>query len=421
MTISLHDQDIARRDAPPQSVCSNATMLAVVLGMAVGIWVTFWLRPLDYAPAAALLYIVIFAVPVAFVEIAYNKSHLAPGVGMNYARRDISLSRTLRKLVGLSAILGVIGVSYWLFPVYDEKLYAPFFWLLETFWWVLAAISIPYVVLVDMHQDEPEDSLWVIGDALLRMQPRRIAREKNFLLGWLVKAYFLPMMYGYLSNEVGSLRSFDFDGSRMPQITYSFLYSGILFLDLTIAVAGYMLTLRALGTNIRSTDTTLSGWLVTIICYSPFWPLLYGKYLAYNTDWSWGAWLWENEPLYIAWAAAIILMKSLWVWTAMSYGIRFSNLTHRGIITSGTYRWTKHPSYIFKNIFWWLIAIPFIPQDGSVLTALQNCALMVGVNLIYYARAKTEERHLMKDPTYVAYAEYIRRNGMFRFLNRARP
>ena len=83
MTISLQTQALARGDAPPQSVCTNATMLAVVLGMALGILVTFWLRPVTYAPAAALLYITIFAVPVAFVEIAFNKSHLAPGVGMN--------------------------------------------------------------------------------------------------------------------------------------------------------------------------------------------------------------------------------------------------------------------------------------------------------------------------------------------------
>ena len=42
---------------------------------------------------------------------------------------------------------------------------------------------------------------------------------------------------------------------------------------------------------------------------------------------------------------------------------------------------------------------------------------MAGVN---GARAITEERHLMKDPTYVAYADYIRRNGMFRFFSRER-
>ncbi|WBL33778.1 isoprenylcysteine carboxylmethyltransferase family protein [Sinirhodobacter sp. HNIBRBA609] len=420
MTFSLQDQAISRGDAPPQSVCTNATMLAVILGMTVSILVTFWLRPVAYGPAAALLYIAIFAAPVAFAEIVFNKSHLAPGIGMNYARRDISLSRTLRKLVGLWTIFGAIGLSYWLFPVYGQALYAPFFWLVETFWWALLAVSIPYVALVDMHQEDPKDSLWSVGDKILTLRPGALRDERNFLLGWLVKAYFLPLMYSYLSNEIQSLRDFDFDSMRPSQAVYSFLYSGMLFLDLTIAAAGYMFTLRALGTNIRSTEPTLYGWVVTVMCYAPFWTVVYGGYLDYNQDWSWGAWLWDNEPLYIAWAAAIIVLKTLWAWTALTFGIRFSNLTHRGIITNGPYRWTKHPSYVFKNMFWWLIAIPFIPQDGSLLTALRNCALMAGVNLIYYARAITEERHLMKDPTYVAYADYIRRNGMFRFFSRER-
>ena len=34
------------------------------------------------------------------------------------------------------------------------------------------------------------------------------------------------------------------------------------------------------------------------------------------------------------------------------FSFRFSNLTHRGIITSGPYRFTKHPSYVSKNIAW---------------------------------------------------------------------
>ena len=100
------------------------------------------------------------------------------------------------------------------------------------------------------------------------------------------------------------------------------------------------------------------------------------------------------------------------------FGIRFSNLTHRGIITSGPYRWTKHPAYISKNISWWLISIPFLPPDGSVLTALKLSVMLGLVNLIYYLRAVTEERHLMQDPVYREYSEYIRQHGLFSFLRK---
>jgi len=40
------------------------------------------------------------------------------------------------------------------------------------------------------------------------------------------------------------------------------------------------------------------------------------------------------------------------------------------------------------------------------------------VNLLYFMRAKTEERHLMNDPDYRAYAEWIEKNGLFARIGR---
>lgn len=109
-------------------------------------------------------------------------------------------------------------------------------------------------------------------------------------------------------------------------------------------------------------------------------------------------------------------MLAVYGWTAASFGIRFSNLTNRGIITSGPYRFTKHPAYVSKNISWWLISIPFLSADGSAFTALQLCLGLAGINLICLLRAKTEERHLSQDPAYRAYAAYIRDHGIFRWI-----
>ncbi|OAG62503.1 putative membrane domain protein [Burkholderia pseudomallei] len=47
-----------------------------------------------------------------------------------------------------------------------------------------------------------------------------------------------------------------------------------------------------------------------------------------------------------------------------------------------------------------------------------HSAALVAVNLLYWLRAKTEERHLMRDPDYRAYAEWIARHGMFARLGR---
>ena len=100
-----------------------------------------------------------------------------------------------------------------------------------------------------------------------------------------------------------------------------------------------------------------------------------------------------------------------------SFGGRFSNLTHRGIITNGPYRYTKHPAYLAKNLSWWLLAMPFMVSDG-VGAALSRCALLLCLNALYYLRAKTEERHLALDPVYVAYAAWIDEHGLLRWLNR---
>ena len=46
---------------------------------------------------------------------------------------------------------------------------------------------------------------------------------------------------------------------------------------------------------------------------------------------------------------------------------------------------------------------------------------MVGTNLVYFLRARTEERHLSHDPVYVAYALWINEHGIFHRLGKLLP
>jgi protein-S-isoprenylcysteine O-methyltransferase Ste14 len=112
----------------------------------------------------------------------------------------------------------------------------------------------------------------------------------------------------------------------------------------------------------------------------------------------------------------LVASYALWVWATAIYGLRWSNLTNRGIITGGPYRYTKHPDYLAKSAFWWLLSVPFLSVDGWQ-SALSHCAMLVAVNLVYYARAKTEERHLRRDPVYRAYAAWIEQHGFFARLS----
>jgi hypothetical protein len=67
-----------------------------------------------------------------------------------------------------------------------------------------------------------------------------------------------------------------------------------------------------------------------------------------------------------------------------------------------------------------MVSIPFIPHNGWE-EALRHSLLLGCVNTIYFLRARTEERHLSRDPTYVAYALWMNDHGILRFLGRMIP
>src|SRR5208282_5890272 len=115
---------------------------------------------------------------------------------------------------------------------------------------------------------------------------------------------------------------------------------------------------RLLDTHIRSVEPTVAGWLVALICYQPFYSVIGRFYLQYEDNTYWDNWPWP--ALQAVWGAAIIALASIYALSTVAFGLRFSNLTHRGIITSGPYRFTKHPAYLSKNLSWWLISVPFV-------------------------------------------------------------
>ena len=113
-------------------------------------------------------------------------------------------------------------------------------------------------------------------------------------------------------------------------------------------------------------------------------------------------------------------LEAIYATATVCLGYRFSNLTYRGLVANGPYRFTKHPAYVAKNFSWWLISIPFISNDGFG-EALRHSVLLMGVNLIYYLRARTEENHLSHYPEYVQYALYMNENGIFAPLTKWFP
>ena len=56
----------------------------------------------------------------------------------------------------------------------------------------------------------------------------------------------------------------------------------------------------------------------------------------------------------------MLLCIGIYVWASLALGWRASNLTNRGIVTTGPYRWLRHPAYAAKNVSWWIGATPLV-------------------------------------------------------------
>jgi hypothetical protein len=55
-----------------------------------------------------------------------------------------------------------------------------------------------------------------------------------------------------------------------------------------------------------------------------------------------------------------------------------------------------------------MIAVPWSMHDGAAM-AFKRCVRLALINLVYYARAKTEEAHLLRDPAFVDYCNALSR------------
>lgn len=364
------------------------------------------------------------ALPMILVDLTVLKVHRRPTAGLLFGEHTpgMDLKRVAIKLLGLGVTLLALAGLYLLFPEYDKGNYQPFWTMLQRYLpWMLAG-AVPYFAYVDAHMAEPRDGNWMVGALVLgRWDEIDRHKLKHHVLGWVIKGFYLPLMFIYMGSGAVNLAAYDLERVfTSPAQFVIFITKLSLAVDVAFGAIGYCLTLRLIDAHIRSTNPLMYGWVFTLALYQPFWGLLGNRYFDYGDGRYWNNWVGDIAWLYVLWAALIVIAKFGWVWANASFGCRFSNLTHRGIMTGGPYRLTKHPSYVNKNVAWWLMSVPFLSLDGYEY-ALRHSILLFGVNLLYFTRARAEEAHLSEDPVYVEYALWVNDHGLFARLNRLIP
>jgi protein-S-isoprenylcysteine O-methyltransferase Ste14 len=403
----------------------SATPFSVgLLGITIGL-LTLWLlrdnTTLDGAARSTAACLAIIAT-IALYELFVARAYLRPSAGLaGQVVRPLSFARVALRLAALASVYVGIGLLYWLLPEYHGTFYNPFWSLIRTLAPYLIVAAPFYFAWMDRRQREVDDAYMLWGRLVFFGQrPGNWKPVREMLAGWMVKAFFLPLMITYLSTDADHIGASLASAMNAPfsLATFRFMYDLSFTMDLMFGTVGYLCTLRILDTHVRSAEPTTLGWLVALVCYQPFWSLISGQYIHYQGTMFWDNWLISVPIVRIVWGGAIIALVFCYALSTVAFGLRFSNLTNRGIITSGPYRFTKHPAYITKNLSFWMVSVPFIEPLGWQV-ALTHCAALTAVNLLYFARAKTEERHLMNDPDYRAYAEWIEKNGLFARIGRA--
>lgn len=256
------------------------------------------------------------------------------------------------------------------------------------------------------------DTLHALGSWLLRERalPHDEAIGNHFRV-WALKLFFVPFLAAALP---GNAADFERAWSRFlanPDFTGFVLSAHGLFflLDISVGLIGYVLTVRWLGAEVRSTNSARSAWFFCLICYPPFYPAVYYWLLNYRTGGvEWHSLLAGHPALLYLWGTSLLILEFVYVWASFAFGPRFSNLTDRGILTSGPYWLVKHPAYLAKNLSWWLWYLPFVPAAGAG-EAVLDCLQLGMLSAIYWMRAKTEEEHLRANPAYCRYEAWMAR------------
>ncbi len=219
--------------------------------------------------------------------------------------------------------------------------------------------------------------------------------KKVAVLSYLVKLFFLPMLWSWALGNVNQIQNLLYSPPHEFLAITKALITAMIFIDVSIFAIGYTVEVPRLRNVIKSVEPTFLGWFVCLICYPPFNTVFFSPFDRNYFD-TWPAWSDGTRQLV---TVLVVLMWFVYTWASVALAMKASNLTNRGIVAHGPYRFVRHPAYTGKVSVWVLSAL-FLGEGYGMNVTAALC--------VYILRALTEERHLSRDPEYIEYRKKVR-------------
>lgn len=419
----LMSSDLAR---PRSALCLPVNLLAALVPLGV----IFLCKNIYlHGILATLLALLLYILAVIGLEIFIRRRHLHGESGLDFSRFAPDRKRVKYKLVGLYGCYLWVGFFYWICPEYHDHMFTPAGEALHYYTAygealilvvpVMLLLSIPYVYLLDGWMVQPKDRYYWAGRFLFGRPDVDRCVVWQLALEWLGKGFFFALLFVQVNRRFNYLIDFHYADVEMRAVSlYLVLYDHVMLVGLMLALAGHALTLRLIGGQVRSMDPSLFGWWVCLWMFDPF------RSLAVNYAWVQGgedAWMrvWQLHPAWQSLGAGLsIVLLLLLFFSEVSLGSRSSYMTHRGIVTNGLFRFTKHPAYLFG---WVLMVVIYLPVEGGPEGWAKGAVGAAGLGALFWLRARTEEAHLSRDAEYVRYGLWMNEHGIFAPLGRLIP
>lgn len=334
--------------------------------------------------------------------------------------------------------LGIITVVFGFFHTASEYgfrnnaggYYKPWFAVMDIIRQIYLYGGLPYVLFTRALQHSPKSDRKQAAFTVMKAARHAYAfftrrdraelppfdrYDKSAILGLCVKGFYVPLMTVFFADQFLHLvKNFSWMAGPnfalanvnlrdVHNVSHSFIFA----VDVGLAWCGYVVSSRWIKNTMFSVEPTFVGWFVAIACYPPHNRLLGVYYGTPGEDAFFGI---PDHRVVTFFCILSILSFCVYTSATVVFGLRFSNLTHRGIITTGPYAYIRHPAYASKNFSWWCVMLPFALYQIWSTRTWEPCLQIAGMFLmsfVYYWRAITEERHLSRDPEYRKYMQKV--------------